>query len=176
MSNSNGTATAYIPAPTTKVAGTVAKTNDGGVLIGETWFNYGRTFKGTKLAAPDVGSEVELTLVTSKRDQRQYIRSLAILAVAAASEEAEESAGLPIPEAKEVPVMEEPAAAIPPATEAQKKFASELSNGLGINAERLDLLCSIRFGTAFSKTSKGDGDTLIKFLMGGGPAKPRQGQ
>ena len=190
MSNPSSTA-AYAPAPTTIVKGIVERVNQGGVLMGGQWHNYGRTFQGAKLTPTDVGSEVELTLVHT-REGKQFVRSLLVLAaVAAVAVTSEESmadsepvalvapceppkAAAPAP--AKVPVAEttvtQDQAASSGASEAQVKYASDLASNLGMAPERLDLLASIRFGKTFSNLGRTEMKVLIPFLRGDF-AKPR---
>jgi hypothetical protein len=190
MSNPSST-TAYAPAPTTIVKGIVERTNKGGLFMGGQWHNYGTTFQGAKLAASDVGSEVELTLVHT-REGKQFVRSLLILAAVAAvavtsEEPIEDSAPVALVAPCEPPKAAAPAPAVVPVaevsaapvqtvvrgpSEAQVKYANDLASKLGMAPERLDLLASIRFGKSFSNLGRTEIQVLIPFLRGDF-AKPR---
>jgi len=141
-------------ASTRPVTVVVDRVKPDGLKVGETWFNYGRTFKGERLTAEAVGLEVTMTLVQSK-DGKEYVRSIDKIASQADAPADEE-------ESSEADVAEETVTASPEAL----TYAEDLTRKRQISSEELEQLCRIAFKKAFNALASDEASKLIEFFGG----------
>lgn len=162
-----------VKAPTRAHTVVVDRVNQNGVKAGETWFNYGRTFKGERLTPEAIGLEVTMTLVQSK-DGNEYVRSIDKIGPKAAapaqedlSSEAEsgaEAEGACPPTAEEAKVPQKGTAS-PEALIYAEDLSRKWKYG-AISSEDLEQLCQIAFKKAFSALAPEETSKLIEFFGG----------
>jgi len=162
------------PAQTTRAAivtlvGLVEAVNKGGVKVGGTWYDYGRTFQGERLDSQAIGQEFEFALVESKKDGKSYLRAVKTTAESAPESSAPEAcaSGTAIIQPAEQAAADNgahPAGAT--ASPEALKYAEDLALKLGISSEDLAAIVKLRFQKEWDALAKHEASLLIVFLGG----------
>ena len=180
-------------APRKILSGSIENANKSGIKMSgqDAWCDYGYKFKGEKLTKDARGSAVTLHLVYSKKDQKWVIESFdltqaqssapasapAEAPVHAAPEKPKADVADPAPTAAKAaepaaPAAEEPGSPEPvtsgfPASEKQLKYATDLSQQLGLYPVQISQICKVRFKKdSLEKLSSSDMKLMIPFLGG----------
>jgi hypothetical protein len=180
-------------APRKILSGSIENANKSGIKMSgqDAWCDYGYKFKGEKLTKDAKGSAVTLHLVYSKKDQKWVIESFD-LTQAPPSKPAPAPAEAPVHTVPEKPkaevpspepvtakaaelaasATEEPGSPDPvtsgfPASEKQVKYATDLSQQLGLDPVQISQICKMRFKKdSLEKLSSSDMKLMIPFLGG----------
>jgi hypothetical protein len=188
MSNSN-----LVQAAVT-VQGQVESSNEGGLRIDGTWYNYPRGFpKEGKLSRDVVGSLVTLAVLFGDGTQKPLIGSVLKLAKPdgsppkGAAPTPASPAPLPVPmPAPEAPAAPAAAPEVPeagwmkePLSKGQKEKISMLATSLDLSSQMVNLILKMRYKDeqkSVESLTKSEASKLIQFLDSAAPALPQRGR
>ncbi len=151
------------------VKGVVEKVNPRGIMVGGTWYDYGRSFEGDRPGTEIVGHEVDLALVESKSG-KPFIRAFEVCGeIVGNPQGGDEPAEGPQTEGASPgqPSGETPPKADEPATPNQVKYVEFLLKKTELTDEDLEQLCQIRFKKSFADLTKREASRTIGYLGGG---------